>query len=417
MEKSQGSEVSSLHHILIVDDESTMQRLLKRILESHGFSTQVASNGKEALSCLKAGAVDLVITDVDMPVMDGLTLTKEVVGTLGLDVIIITGKIDQYSYDQVVTIGASDYIQKPFSAEEIILRVRRVIRERFLKDEAVRLQQEQDRAHRFEAIGQLAAGIAHEINTPIQYIGDNVNFIKESFQDLLDLVDSLEPMLLRGSDPVDNTGLKIEFDRLAKEADMAFLSEEVPVAIDQTLEGVTRIKQIIRAMKRFSHPGKEDHTMANLNHCLESTIIISKNEWKYVAEIELDLDENLPEINCNPGELNQVFLNLIVNASHAIEEKMQTHSPEKGVIRISTRSDREWVEIVVEDTGAGIPDEVAEKIFDPFFTTKEPGKGTGQGLAIVRSIVVQHHKGKIEVETSPDKGSCFFIRLPILHKA
>lgn len=411
MQADNDTPLENARKILVVDDEGSMQKLLSRILTAHGFEVRVADNGAEALKALETWPAELVITDIEMPVMDGIALTRELLQATDVNVIMVTGKIDRYSYDQVVTLGASDYIQKPFSAEKIVLRTRRVIRERFLKEEAVRLQKETDQAHRFESIGQLAAGIAHEINTPIQYIGDNVQFIKESFDDLLALIHSIRDLVLNVPDG--ETNIAKAFQHAAEAADLSFLEGEIPTAIDQTLEGVGRIKDIIKAMKSFSHPGKASHTMANLNRCLETTAIITKNEWKYVAELEMDLDEDLPEICCNPGELNQVFLNLIVNASHAIEDNLQNQPGGKGVIRISTRAKGGWLEIRVQDTGTGIPDEVLEKMFDPFFTTKEIGKGTGQGLAISRNIITRNHQGKIEVKTTPGKGSTFVLKLPI----
>lgn len=395
--------------LLVVDDAISIRNLLTRLLEPHGFIIESAENGREALALMEETAFDLVITDIAMPVMDGLVLTRTIMGTRPVDIIVITGKIDQYSYDQVVSLGASDYIEKPFSAEELLLRVKRVLRERQLKAEAVQLQQEKEQASRFEAIGQLAAGIAHEINTPIQYIGDNVQFIGDSFQDLLSLLETVTKLVQEEK----MTAFGQAFDRAAEAADLAFICREIPVAVEQTQEGVGRIKQIIRAMKNFSHPGKKEHTMADLNRCIQSTVIISKNEWKYIADLDLDLDEGLPEVRCNPGELNQVFLNLIVNACHAIEEKMGNGAGEKGKILIRTQSSPDSIEIQIEDSGTGIPEQVVDRIFDPFFTTKEIGKGTGQGLSIAKSIVVQRHNGTIDVETLAGEGTRFVIRLPL----
>lgn len=360
--------------VLIVDDAASIRNLLTKLLEPQGFIVAGAANGQDALELLKRQSFDLVITDIVMPVMDGLALTRQIAGRGPQDVIVMTGKIDRYSYDQVVLLGASDYIEKPFSAEEILLRVKRVLRERRLRTEAIRLQKEKEQASRFEAIGQLAAGIAHEINTPIQYIGDNVQFIGESFQDVLDLLDRVQTMIREeGSDDLRN-----RFSRAAQDADLDFISREIPVAIEQTQEGVGRIKQIIRAMKNFSHPGKKEHAMADLNRCIETTVIISKNEWKYIADLDLDLDEQLPEIPCNPGELNQVFLNLIVNACHAIEDKLAGASGEKGRIGIRTRCRENGVEIEVEDTGTGIPDPVKDRILILFLRPRRSGKGPGR---------------------------------------
>ncbi len=409
MSTSNSGTENLLPRLLIVDDAASIRNLLTRLLIPQGFEVESAENGQQALTLLEQSSFDLVITDIAMPIMDGLALTQKIVGTLPVDVIVMTGRIDEYSYDQVVSLGASDYIGKPFSAEEILLRVNRVLRERALRAESLRLQQEKEQASRFEAIGQLAAGIAHEINTPIQYIGDNVQFIGDSFQDVLDLLDKVGALIRDAG----VKSLEDGYRNAAETADLDFMIREIPVAVEQTREGVDRIKEIIKAMKNFSHPGQEAHAMADLNQCIEATVIISKNEWKYIADLEMDLDENLPEIRCNPGELNQAVLNLIVNACHAVEEKMTGNAGQKGRIGIRTRLRENGVEIEVEDTGCGIPDDVLDRIFDPFFTTKAIGKGTGQGLAITRSIVVKRHNGTIDVETWPGMGTRFVIRLPL----
>ncbi|MCG8636005.1 MAG: response regulator [Desulfobacterales bacterium] len=404
------------NRILIVDDVLSMQRLLSQILNDDGFYTDVASDGEQALDILRSKDFDIVLTDIGMPVMDGLALTRKVTRTMSSDVIIMTGQIDQYSYDQMINLGASDYIQKPFSPEEIILRVKRVLRERHYKNEAIRFHEEKAQSLRLESIGQLAAGIAHEINTPIQYIGDNTTFIQDSFLNMNQLIETLLDLLEAArKDRVDKEMLS-SIEAVVEEADFEFVIEELPVAIDQTLEGVSRIKEIIRAMKDFSHPGGENHSPANLNNCIKSTAVISKNEWKYVATLELDLDEGLPPVRCNPGELNQVFLNLIVNASHAIADRLGEHTSNKGEIRIATRQKDDMAEISISDTGSGIPEEILDKVFDPFFTTKEIGKGTGQGLAITRSIVVKRHNGNIDIHTDKDRGTTFTITLPITDK-
>ncbi|MEH0019593.1 MAG: response regulator [Desulfobacter sp.] len=401
------------HRILVVDDASTMRLLVTRILENAGFETDTAENGEDALEVLNKSTFDIVITDISMPVMDGLALTEKVTRTLSTDVIIMTGKIDQYSYDQVITLGASDYIQKPFTPEEVVLRVRRVLRERRLKEEAIRYHKELAQAQRLESIGQLAAGIAHEINTPIQYIGDNTTFVQESLQDLNGLIQTLLDLVEAARNNLVDADMLADVDAAVEDADFEFVNEELPVAIEQTLEGVLRIKEIVRAMKDFSHPGGHRHVLSNLNQCIQNTAIISKSEWKYVADLDLDLDLDLPKVQCNPGELNQVFLNLIINASHAIAERLGEMSAEKGKIRISTGQTGDWLHIRVSDTGTGIPDDIVDRIFDPFFTTKEIGKGTGQGLAISRSIVVNRHNGKIDVRSEKDKGTTVTVRLPV----
>jgi signal transduction histidine kinase len=197
----------------------------------------------------------------------------------------------------------------------------------------------------------------------------------------------------------------------AADADLAYLVTELPAAIEQTMTGIGQIKKIVKAMKEFSHPA-DDTKAIDLNHAVETTVTVAKNEWKYVADVKLDLAPNLPTISCNPSEINQVLLNLIVNAAHAIGEVVGNGGKVKGEIRITTRADAEHVFITVADTGCGIPEVLRHKIFDPFFTTKAIGKGTGQGLAITHRVV-QRHGGSIDLDSVVGKGTRFTIRLPL----
>ncbi len=201
-----------------------------------------------------------------------------------------------------------------------------------------------------------------------------------------------------------------------EQADLEFLLKEIPAAIDQSLEGIERVTQIVRSMKEFSHPDDEETQSINVQGAIENTLTICRNEWKYVAEAVTDLADDLPPITCRPGDLNQVLLNLIVNAAHAIEARrtQSTGCPAtKGTITVRTRRDGEWVQIDVEDDGCGIPEAIRDKVFDPFFTTKKVGRGTGQGLAIARTIVVERHGGSIDFDTEMGRGTIFKIRMPI----
>jgi PAS domain S-box-containing protein len=267
-------------------------------------------------------------------------------------------------------------------------------------------------AQKLESVGQLAAGIAHEINTPTQYIGDNVRFLKDAFLDLKNLVASYERLLQAAQNSTLSGDTIQEISAAVEQADAGYLLDEIPKAIDQTLEGVTRVSTLVSAMKEFSHPGTKEKVLVDLNHAINSTITVARNEWKYVADMETDFDPSLPLIPCQAGEFNQVILNLIVNATHAIANVVRDGGFEKGKIKIQTRNCLEWAEIRVQDTGSGIPEGVRTRIFDPFFTTKEIGKGTGQGLAIARSVVVDKHGGTIHFETETGKGTTFVIHLP-----
>lgn len=267
-------------------------------------------------------------------------------------------------------------------------------------------------SQKLESIGQLAAGIAHEINTPTQYIGDNVQFLKNAFGiflDIIDCYDSLFADVRRG-----NCCEKIinEVEKRIILNDIKYLSEEVPKAIEQTLEGVGRIGKIVRSVKEFSHPGGHEKSLVDINQILENTISVSKNEWKYIADIEKEFSNELQLVSGIRDELNQMFLNIIVNAAHAIESASPAPGYEKGRIRISTHNCSDGVEIRISDTGGGVPDEIRHRIFDPFFTTKEVGKGTGQGLAIAHRIATKKHQGSIRLETESGKGSSFIIRIP-----
>jgi PAS domain S-box-containing protein len=264
-------------------------------------------------------------------------------------------------------------------------------------------------AQKLESIGQLAAGIAHEINTPTQYIGDNLHFLNDAFRDLEKLL-AVQEHLLPALPPEQAAQLR----QAMEDAETTYLMDEIPKAVAQALDGIERVSTLVRAMKEFSHPGSKEKTPANLNHAIESTIIVARNEWKYVATLETDLDAELPLVPCLVSDLNQVVLNLIVNAAHAIGETVRKGAPDGilGKIVIRTRAFPEWAEIQVQDSGSGIPVEARSRIFDPFFTTKEVGKGTGQGLAIARSVIVDKHGGTIHFETELGKGTTFTIRLP-----
>lgn len=268
-------------------------------------------------------------------------------------------------------------------------------------------------AQKLESIGQLAAGIAHEINTPTQYVGDNTRFLQDAFQDLSRLLERYAEVVQAIEDGASPGTLIGVMREAAEEADLEYLTEEIPKAIQQSLEGIERVSKIVRAMKEFSHPGTEEKTAIDINSAIESTITVARNEWKYVADVITDFDPELPLVPCLPSELNQVILNMIINAVHAIADVVDPASGEKGTIRISTRNLGQWAEIRLSDTGGGIPEAIRSKIFDPFFTTKEVGKGTGQGLAISHSVIVDKHGGTIALETEEGKGATFIIRLPI----
>jgi PAS domain S-box-containing protein len=267
-------------------------------------------------------------------------------------------------------------------------------------------------AQKLESVGQLAAGIAHEINTPTQYIGDNVRFLQDAFQDLKSLLTRYDQWLSAArKDGLSRETIE-EAAAAVDKADAGYLLEEIPKAIEQSLEGVSRVAALVSAMKEFSHPDTKEKSPLDLNRAIASTITVARNEWKYVADLETEFDSSLAAVSCHPGEFNQVILNFIVNAAHAIADVARAGGPQRGSIKVQTRSWPEWAEVRIRDSGTGIPEKLRTRIFDPFFTTKEIGKGTGQGLAIARSVIVGKHGGSLDFETEEGKGTTFIIRLP-----
>jgi signal transduction histidine kinase len=388
------------------------------------YQIESAYQGAEALARVQSAVsadqhYALAFVDMRMPPgWDGLqTIEKLWSVDPGLQVVICSAYSD-YDWDEVLgRLKRPDkllVIKKPFEAVEVLqcanalsgkwhsereLRkhlasLEETIQARTASLEAINEQlREQMRlrqaaemelglAQKLEAVGRLAAGIAHEINTPIQYITDSVNFLGSAFGELLTVIASN-----------DSAG------HSDQSADIDFLRNEVPRAIERTIEGTERVATIVRAMKEFSHPDSS-----------QNTLMIARNEYKYVATVDLQCGD-MPEVMCNIGELSQVFLNLIVNSAHALADAGR--DTETGKITIKTRAVEGWAEFTFEDNGCGIPQEIIDKIYDPFFTTKEVGRGTGQGLAIARSIVVDKHGGRINVESEPGVGTCFTLRLPI----
>jgi two-component system, NtrC family, sensor kinase len=265
-------------------------------------------------------------------------------------------------------------------------------------------------AQKLESVGRLASGIAHEINTPVQFVSDSCTFLREGIADLQRVVACHRELLAgvaAGSLPAAQA--LAEARRAESAADLDYLAENLPIAASRSLEGLQRVAAIVRAMKEFAYPDRTDVVMTDLNHAVETTLMIARSEYKDVADVKTDL-ETLPLIPCHVGELNQVILNLLVNATHAIEDVVKGSS-NRGEILIRTRMARPWVTLSITDTGTGIPPATLERIFDPFFTTKEVGRGTGQGLAIARSVIVDKHGGKLTVDTEVGRGTTFTVWL------
>jgi signal transduction histidine kinase len=307
-------------------------------------------------------------------------------------------------------------LQKNAGVERMNEALRQEIKDRQLAENARnKMAVELLHGQKLQAIGRLAAGVAHEINTPIQFVGDNVRFLHTAFADLAKLLGQHELLYQQIRDGVQKPRLD-GVDQARQGTDLEFLREEIPVALDQTLDGIGCVATIVRALKVFSHvDAGSQKTAADLNSALQSTIVMARNELKYVADVETAFG-NLPPVVCHLGDLNQVFLNLMINAAHSIGDAIEG-TDKKGRIRVETHIDSypngDWAEVSISDTGTGIPQEVRERIFEPFFTTKPVGKGTGQGLALARAMVVEKHGGTLTFDTKMGRGSTFYIRIPV----
>jgi PAS domain S-box-containing protein len=269
-------------------------------------------------------------------------------------------------------------------------------------------------SERMASLGTLASGVAHEINTPVQFVSDSVHFLRDATGDvfaLLEKLQVLQRLVLEGAPGPEQNKAAEAAVQATDAADLPYLHENIPRAFERSLEGLERVANIVRSMKEFAHPGQKEMSSVDLNRTILSVLTVAHNEYKYVAQEEMDLGE-IPAVVCHEGDLNQVLLNLIVNAAHAVADVVKD-SGTLGRIAIRTRREGEEVVIAVADTGKGIPREIRDRVFDPFFTTKEVGKGTGQGLAIARSVVVDRHGGSLTFESEVGKGTTFFIRLPI----
>ncbi len=446
--------------ILIVDDNRAIHQDFQKVLNPEGkadasldeaeaalfgsssadpvhgihFQLDSAYQGKDALDLVRQGKdggnpYAMAFMDIRMPPgWDGIETTAKVWEVdPDLQVVICTAYSD-YSWDDMVRkLGKSDrmvILKKPFDHIEVLQLANSLTQKwQFLQESKAKMADLEQtvvsrtaqliQAQKLESVGQLAAGIAHEINTPIQYIGDNIRFVGESFEELRGLLAEHQKLLAAVRSNSLTPELLAQVEAAVEKTDVAYLNKEIPAAIRQLLDGVESVASIVQAMKEFSHPGTNQKVPTDLAHAIQSTMAVARNEWKYVADVETQFAPDLPPVPCLPGELNQVLLNLIVNAAHAIGDAVKNKSGAKGKITISTRQDGRSAEIRISDTGTGIPEDIRHRVFEPFFTTKEVGRGTGQGLAIARTSIVKKHGGELTFETKVGEGTTFFVRLPL----
>ncbi|MEJ2610469.1 MAG: ATP-binding protein [Candidatus Thiodiazotropha sp.] len=310
--------------------------------------------------------------------------------------------------NRLLSVGVTPFRSEKDSNVGYLLIADDVTEQKQLESEMLRLQ-------KLQSIGQLAAGIAHEINTPIQYIGDNMLFLRDAFDDIHEIIQVEHEIVEAARYGSVSAEHIVQLDNKIEELDLKYLQEEVPKTIKQTLDGVDHVATIVRAMKQFSHPGLKEKAPTDINKSVNSTVAMTRNIWKYHADIQLNLDPSLPQVHCITGSINEVILNIMANAAHAVAEKVDS-SGEKGLIHITTRCEGNYVEIHISDTGTGIPENARDHVFDPFFTTKDVGQGTGQGLSLSHQIIVEQHNGELSFETEMGVGTTFTVKLPLLEE-
>jgi two-component system, NtrC family, sensor kinase len=449
--------------ILVVDDNEAIHRDIRKILNAGAdqdhqlddleadlfgsgpapkhrppdYRVDSAYQGQEALAKVEAAIAAgdpymVAVVDVRMPPgWDGVeTITRLWQVCTRLQVVMCTAYSDYSWSDVFARFQRPDgllILKKPFDPIELLQMANALSRKWVLqsedRDKLARVNQQlrseiADRervetelrlAQKLESVGRLASGVAHEINTPVQFVSDSVHFVREAIRDIGGVVGRFQTLQQSVLDGAPATADAQAAAAHAAEVDLPFLIDEVPRALDRSAEGLSRIATIVRSMKQFAHVDSPDMTAIDLNAAIRATLEIARHEYRYVADVDTELGE-LPPVVCHPGEINQVVLNLVVNAAHAIADANKG-ADKRGRITVRTRCDGEHVEIDVVDDGCGIPEAVRHRIFDPFFTTKEVGRGTGQGLAITRSAV-ERHQGKLLVTSEVGKGTTFTVRLP-----
>lgn len=411
--------------ILLVDDAELNRQLVRHILADTYPVIFEASNGNECLEILEKESIDLVLLDLNMPEKSGydvLVELKEQNRSRNPAIIVVSAESDPISISRTFQLGAADYVTTPFNRDELLARVRTHLalhnREQYLEErvtertaelvESNRLLKDTHsqllQAEKMASLGQLAAGVAHEINNPVGYISSNIGMLKDYCDDIMSLLELYE----KAESAIGNTDLREQIEMCKSKINLDFLREDMAHLLGESTQGVKRVTRIVADLKGFSHPEQQEWQEADLQEIVDSALNIVHGELKYKARIVKEY-HNPPKVECIAPQINQVLLNLLVNAGQAIEEN--------GTITITTGIDDkhpagERAYVSIHDTGSGMTQDIQKKIFDPFFTSKPVGQGTGLGLSVSYGIM-QNHRGEIRVDSSPGEGSCFTISLPV----
>lgn len=448
-ERKKKSNTKDHFDILIVDDEAEIGEEIGENLELHGFRCISTVDANIGLSLVeKNPSISIVIADIRMPKMNGLEfseiLLQRVSKERDIAVLIMTGHVGEEEAIRALKIGALDFLTKPVSPDSLLGAVKRAARKiedrasernfkKALNDliaqrtnelrqksselEHVRLKLQQAlenervtvHCQKLETLGLLAGGIAHDLTTPIQFVSDNLSFLKRAASELISVIDADAKLANDHKIREKNEEVPTKCQKVDDEIDLHFVRKELFEALEESINGIRQVSSIIASIKEFSHLDSKELSLVDVNQVIKRSIAICRQEWKSVATVDLDLFDDLPKLNAHEGQINQVILNLIINAAQSIREK----NDGMGHIIVSTYFENDTVKLTVEDTGIGMSDAVKERIFDPFYTTKKVGKGTGQGLALCHNIIVSNHNGHIDVATKDGHGTTFVISLPI----
>jgi|WetSurMetagenome_2_1015567.scaffolds.fasta_scaffold09229_3 two-component system, NtrC family, sensor kinase len=399
--------------ILIADDDPITRKILSNIIKATGHEVVCAENGMEAWELLRAKKTRILISDWMMPELDGPDLCRKIRGAdwpYYVYIILLTSRDQKNDAIKGLEAGADDYMIKPVHHDEIIARIRSGQRIVQLEENYRKMHAQLLQSDKMASIGQLAAGVAHEINNPTGFISSNLVTLNDYQKDLTSVIEQYRELVgeVRGIKRDINPGLQLDKKinqilELEEKIDIDFLLDDVPKLVSESIEGTKRIKQIVLDLKDFAHPGENELKYSDINKNLDSTLNVVWNEIKYKAVVNKDYGE-LPLIKCYPQQLNQVFMNILVNAAQSIRKD--------GMIKIATLAENGHVRVTISDTGCGIPAENIPKVFDPFFTTKEVGKGTGLGLNVAYKIIKKHN-GSIIVESKVGEGTVFTISVPV----
>ena len=417
--------------ILVVDDEPANCDVVTAQLRGEGYDIRTAGSGEEALRLIDAELPDLILLDAMMAGLSGFDVAEILKGeerSAQIPIIMLTALGDSDSRLSALNSGVEEFLTKPVARAELIVRIRNLLKLKRYQDvlalystqleslvekrtselasanrQLNDLQIKALETEKLASIGQLAAGVAHEINNPIGFVNSNLGTLRGYMDKLLGLLDAYAA--IETTLPEEST-LRAGLEDLKAKIELEYLASDAPALIAESIEGITRVRKIVQDLKDFSRVDtNQEWLAADIHACIESTLNVAKNEIKYKANVVREFGE-LPPVECLPSKLNQVFLNLFVNAAQAIPEGSM------GQITVRTARDGDEVRIEVEDSGAGIPADILKRIFEPFFTTKPVGKGTGLGLSLAIGIV-QHHHGHITCDSEVGRGTRFTITLPV----